>query len=120
MNREKHLETILVLVLALGILFWVHHSGYYLIAAGILCIIGVFIPYLAQKIHWAWMKLAHFMGLIMGKVMLTIVYVVFLLPLSFFSKLFKTKTGVVLKKTTDSYYTKRDFTYTKDSIENVW
>jgi hypothetical protein len=120
MIREKHLETILVLVLALGIIYWFTDSGYYLVAAGILAFIGIFIPFLAGKIHWAWMRLAHYLGWVMSKVLLTIVYVVFLLPLAFFSRLFKSKNGVTLKRNQQSYFVERNFTYTKSSIENVW
>ena len=120
MNREKHLETILVLVLALGIIYWVYNSGYILLAAGILAFIGIFVPFLAQKIHWAWMKLSHYIGLVMGKVLLTLIYVLFLLPLAFFARLFKSKNGVLLKRKPQSYFVDRNFTYTKSSIENVW
>ena len=65
MNRQKHLETILVLVLALGVIYWFTNiknpvaGKYLLLAALILGVIGVFIPVVADKIHWAWMKLAH-------------------------------------------------------------
>lgn len=120
MNREKHLETMLILVLALGVLFWIFHSNYFLIAAGILAFIGVFIPFLAEKIHWGWMKLAHVLGYVMSKVLLTLVFVIFVLPLSFLSKAFGYKNGVRLKQNPHSYFVDRNFTYTKDSMENVW
>lgn len=120
MNREKHLETILVLVLALGVFFWFTEKTYLLLAAGILAFIGIFIPFLADKIHWAWMKLAHAMGYVMSKVLLTLVYVVILLPLSFLSRAFGAKTGIRLKPGAKSYFEDRNFTYTKESLENVW
>lgn len=120
MNREKQLETILVLILALGVLFWIYGTVYFLWAAGILGLIGVFIPYVADKIHWAWMKLAHAIGFVMSKVLLTIVYVLVLLPLSFLSRVFGSKNGVALKPGSKSYYTERNYTYTKDSMDNVW
>jgi hypothetical protein len=120
MNREKHLETILVLVFALGIFYWIKHSPSFLIAAGILAFIGIFIPFLAEKIHWGWMKLAVMMGFVMSKVLLTLVFVVFVLPLSFLSRSFRKNKTVRLKRGSRSYFTDRNFTYTKDSLENVW
>ncbi|MEO6453485.1 MAG: SxtJ family membrane protein [Ginsengibacter sp.] len=120
MNKEKHLETILILVLALGIFFWITHKPYLLLIAGILAFIGVFIPLLAGKIHWAWMKLAHVMGYVMSKVLLTLVYVIVLLPLSFISRILGKKNGIRLKPGAKSYFTDRHFTYTKESLENVW
>ena len=120
MKRDKVLETILVLVLALGLCYFKFGSKYFIYAAGIIGVIGLFIPFLAEKIHWAWMKLAHLMGAVMGKVMLTLVYLVFLLPLSFLSKAFGRKGGVRLKPGAQSYFADRNFTYTKESMENGW
>ncbi len=94
MNRQKHLETILVLVLALLVFYWLKHvkspetAKYILLAAFIVGLIGVFIPALADKIHWAWMKLAHAMGWVMSKVILTIVFFIFLLPMALAKKAF--------------------------------
>lgn len=125
MNRQKNLETILVLVLALGVFYWFGHeknperAKYLLLAALILGLIGLFIPFLAEKIHWAWMKLAHAMGWVMSKVILTIVFFVFLLPIALLVRAFG-KGSVKMKKGGASYYKTRDFLYTKDSLEHVW
>ena len=125
MNRQKHLETILVLVLALGVIYWFSHvknpqlGKYLLLAALILGAIGVFIPWLADKIHWAWMKLAHVMGWVMSKVILSVVFFVFLLPMSLLVKAMG-KGSVKLKPDPKTYYKTRDFLYTKESLEHVW
>jgi hypothetical protein len=125
MNRQKHLETILVLVLALGIFYWFSREKnpqlgkYLLLSALILGLIGVFIPWLADKIHWAWMKLAHVMGWVMSKVILTIVFFVFLLPMALLVRAFG-KSNVKVKKEGNSYYKTRDFLYNKESLEQVW
>src|SRR5688572_24650107 len=120
MNRIKVLETILVLVLALGVVYWwFGRNQYVLLAAGIIGIIGLFIPALAEKIHWAWMKLAEGMGYVMSKVILTVVFVVFLIPVSAVSKLFR-KRSVAIKQEGSSYFKERNFTYNKESLENVW
>jgi hypothetical protein len=120
MNREKHLETILVLVFALGIFYWLRPVPAILVVAGVVAFIGIFIPFLAEKIHWAWMKLAMMMGFVMSKVLLTLVYVLFVLPLSFLSKSFRKKETMRLKRGASTYFTDRNFTYNKESLENVW
>jgi len=125
MNRQKHLETILVLVLALGIFYWFSHEKrpelgkYLLLSALILGLIGVFIPLLADKIHWAWMKLAHVMGWVMSKVILTLVFFVFLVPMALIVRMMG-KGNVKLKADGASYYKERNFLYDKDSLEHVW
>lgn len=120
MNRIKVLETILVLVLACGVIYWwFGKNPYLLLAAAIIGVIGLFIPFVAEKIHWAWMKLAEGMGYVMSKVILTIVFVVFLVPISAVSRLFRKKT-VAIKADGKSYFKERNFTYNKESLENVW
>ena len=119
MERNKTYQTILVLILALGVWYWFSKNQYLLIAAGVLAVIGLLIPALADMIHWAWMKLAEGLGYVMSRVVLTIIFFVILVPLSFISRLFR-KNTMQLKKGGDSYYKQRNFTYTKESMENLW
>ncbi|HKP31686.1 MAG TPA: SxtJ family membrane protein [Chitinophagaceae bacterium] len=123
-ERKKHLETILVLVLALLVIdyFWAYkkHSidGKWMIFAMMaLCAIGAFIPVLAKYIHIGWMKLGHAMGYVMSKVMLTLVYVIVVLPMSVFSR---KKVTLQLKASKNSYFKERNHTYKKEDLENVW
>lgn len=117
---KKSTETILVLVIACIILYLMYQRKYLLSAAVILGVIGVFIPFLADKIHWAWMKLGHGMGYLTGKIVLIIVFFLFLYPLSLAAKLFRKKDIVKVKQGADSYFKERNFVYTKESIENTW
>ena len=122
MERNKHLETILVLVIAMLVVFIFFHSHkYWLWGALTLAAIGVFIPYLAGKIHWAWMKLAHAMGYVMSKVMLTLVYVLVVVPMGIFSRKKITMQLKQLKTSNNaSYFRERNYTYKKEDLENVW
>lgn len=117
MERTKHLETIVVLVLALIIMHMAWLKPWMLWAAIALGAIGVFMPWVAGKIHWAWMKLAHAMGYVMSKVMLTLVYSLVVVPMGFFAK---KKITMRLKSGTTSYFKERNYTYKKEDLENVW
>ena len=119
MDRSKHLETILVLVLALLVGYFIAGSTYWIKAAIVLGLIGVFIPFLAEKIHWLWMKLAHVLGYVMSRVLLSVIFFIILVPLAFFSKL-AGKNTVKLKRGGATYFKERNFLYTKESLENVW
>lgn len=123
-ERKKHLETILVLVLALLVIdyFWAYENraidGKWMIWTMMaLCVIGAFIPALAKYIHIGWMKLGHAMGYVMSKVMLTLVYVLVVLPMALFSR---KKVSVRLKMNNKSYFQERNYTYKKEDLENVW
>ncbi len=116
--KEKHLGTILVLVVALMILFLVYKNLNFLYAALVLGGIGIFIPWLSQKLHWLWMKFAEGIGYVMNRVILSVVFFIFLVPIAFLSRLFR-KTPVTIKKS-GSYFTDRNLTYTKKSLEDPW
>lgn len=117
--RQKSLETILLLVTALGVISWLMGNSWFLIAAGILGIVGLLFPSLANSIHWLWMKLGEAMGFLTGKIVLTIIFYIFLVPLSFLSKLRK-RNPVKLKPGNNTCYTERNFKYTRESMENLW
>lgn len=119
MQRQKTLETILVLVGALLVFYFIFDLRLLLKIALVLAAIGIFIPFLAEKIHWAWMKLAHILGYVMSRVLLTLIYFIFVVPLAFFSRL-AGKNSVQLKAGQKSYFKDRNFRYDKGSLENVW
>lgn len=119
-SKQKSLETMLVLVVACVVFYWLTHNKYLLIAAMVLGGIGIFIPWLAGKIHWAWMKLAHVMGYVMSKVVLSIVFFIFMIPIAALSRLFTRNKSVQMKAGATTYFKERNFTYDKESLENVW
>lgn len=116
--KEKHLGTILVLVTALVIFFYFYRNDYLLYAAILLGCIGIFIPWLSRKLHWLWMKFAELLGAVMNKVILSVVFFVFLVPMALLRKLFGKKSFSGKKAT--SNFTERNFTYTKKSMEDLW
>ncbi len=119
MDKKKSTETILVLVLAGIVLYWLFGKKYLLTIAFVLGVIGVFIPFLAIQIHWAWHKIGHLMGYITGKILLSIVFFIILYPLSAVSKLFR-KNAFQAKPGSSSYFKDRNMEYTKETMENIW
>ena len=119
MNRNKTLETILVLVMAFIVLYLFKRIPWFLFAAVIIGLTGLLIPVWAEKIHWVWMKLAEGMGFVMSRIVLFIIFFVFIVPISFLAKVFRKGNGKP-KHGDTSYFKTRNFTYDKESMENVW
>jgi hypothetical protein len=116
--KDKHLGTMLVFTIVLIILFLVYRNVYFLyggLAAGG---IGIFIPSLSRLIHKLWMKLAELIGFVMNKVILGIVFFFFLTPIAFLSRLFRKNT--FKSREAQTYFSERNFTYTKKSLEQLW
>lgn len=118
-QKEKALETLLVLSGAFVFVFWITNKKIFLLLALIFVAIGIFSPWLAEKISWLWLKFSEVLGYVMSKVILSIVFFVFLLPLSLMQKIFK-KDSFSLKRKSTSYYTERDHLYTGKDLENMW
>lgn len=108
-----------MLVLALGVIYWFTDNYRFLVTAGILVIIGLLFSSLTNKIHWLWMKIGEGMGFVTGKIVLTIIFYIFLVPLSFLARLRKRK-PIKLNPDSNSFYTERNFTYTGESMKNLW
>ncbi len=118
-TREKQIETCLVIVTGLLIFWLIYHVKVLVTIAVAVGIIGAFIPSLARWIHWAWYKLAEVMGFVMSKVLLSLVFFVFLFPISLIYRMFN-KDTLQLKKKAGSYWTVREHSYTGKDLEQVW
>ncbi len=122
-TREKELETILVLCVALVVIFFATKQKYtyYLTASVVLGVIGMFSNYLTSKISWAWLKFGEMIGAVMSKVILSTVFFLFLFPIALLSRLFSKNNSLQLKKSAgDSYYFTRNHKYEAQDLKNVW
>ena len=117
--KDKHLGTILIFVIVLIIFFLIYKNVKLLYAALSLGAIAIFVPALSRKIHDVWMKFAELLGRIMNKVILGVVFFIFLVPVALLSTVFR-KNPLKVKKSTESYFSDRNFTYTKKSLEQLW
>ena len=122
MDNLKHKESILVIATGFIILFLIFKLPWMLwIAAGV-SILGLMSSTLAKWIHTGWMKLALALGWINSKILLSIVFFVFLMPVAFLQRLVSgDKLQLKRKKEAEEgYYIERNHTYEKKDLENVW
>ncbi len=124
LNREKELEVVLTICVGLLVVYFVtkQHYNWLIILTIFLGLVGAFSKFLTAKIAWAWMKLGEAMGFVMSKVILSLLFFGFLLPLAMLARFFnRGKDALQLKKTTgSSYYIERKHTYTAKDLENTW
>ncbi len=116
----QSLETLSVLALAAlagGLIFNVHFLLY--VALGLL-IVGLFIKPLAAWLSRGWLTFARALGTFNSKVILTLIFYMFLTPLAWLYRLFHGDTLRLKPKNPDSYWTVRDHDYTKTDLEKIW
>jgi hypothetical protein len=119
-------KNILVIVVGFSLLAWIFKfvtPEWKIIVWKTMILLGLFclmIPPLAKAVEWAWLKLALGLGWINSRIILSIVYFVFLMPIAWLAKLF-TKDPLMLKrKDASSLYVTRDHEYNKQDLENIW
>ena len=123
LTREKELETILTICVALVVIFLIskQHHKYWLTLSAVLGLIGMFSKYLTSKIAWAWTKLSEGMGAVSSKIILSFIFFVFLFPIAMLSRLFGGKSSLQLKKVEgSSYYFTRNHKFVADDLKNTW
>lgn len=123
LTREKELETILTICVAMVVIFLVskQHRHIWLTISVVLGLIGMFSNYLTSKIAWAWMKLSEGMGAVTSKIILSFIFFVFLFPIAMLSRIFSGKSSLHLKKPAgNSYYFTRNHKFEAKDLENVW
>lgn len=119
MDKSKRTETLLVIVLGCVGLFLVKRWSPVLVAGFGIGLAGLLVPAVRDGVHWGWMKLSEGLGWVSGKVILTVMYFLVLVPLAFFARRLG-KIGLRLKPGAGSYFKDRDHGYVKEDLVNPW
>ena len=120
MQSQDRFKTILVIVTGLLAIGWIFDIPLLAKIAVILGAVSIFIPPAAKAIEWAWFRLALGLGWINSRILLSVIYFVFLMPIAWISRLF-TEDPMALKKVKrESLFTTRDHLYTGKDLENIW
>ena len=120
MRSKDRFKTILVIVTGLLVLAWLFDApvlGKVALATGAL---AIFIPAAARGIEWIWLKLAMGLGWVNSRILLSIVYFLFLMPIAWLSRFF-TKDPLALKRQKrETLFVTRNHLYTGKDLENIW
>jgi hypothetical protein len=120
MKRQTNLETCLVIVTGLLIIFLFKDWRPVLVAAIIIGLVGVFLNKQASWITWLWNKIGDFIGKVVPKVLLAVVFYVFLIPLSVLSRIFRKDRLGLKKRSRDSMWIDREYPFSKEDLLKPW
>jgi len=120
-DRKKNLEAVLAIVFALLLLFWIFDfSKWVVFAAMLISILSLLFGFFTDFLGTLWLGFAKGLGFVMGKIILTTVFYLFLTPLALVSKLFRKDTLLLNKKGRKSFYVERNYSFSPKDIENMW
>lgn len=107
---------ILVIVLGFTIIGLLSHKPVIIWLAVLAGVLALSSAVIEGWILFVWHKLAEIMGWVMSKILLGIVFYVFLLPLSLLKKMSGSKDALQLKAPENSVWVSRDHLYTSDDM----
>ncbi len=119
MDKSKQWETILVIVLGLVVVYWFKRWNGWLVAALAIGFFSLLIPAVAGGIYRGWDRLSLLMGEVSGKLLLTLVYILILLPLSLLAK-WKGRSAIRRKNGGITYFPERNHLYRKEDLGQPW
>ena len=105
MDITEKVKAQLVIVTGLVVLYFITKSPWFLYGAAAVGVLSLAIPAVGDLIVKAWFKLAEVLGNINGKVILSILFFVFLFPIALLYRM-SAKNPLAIKRTNDaSFYT---------------
>lgn len=123
LSSDKVRETLLVLAAAsiiVHLLVLTPSNNVFLYFAIAFIIGGLFSEFFFSRwIAQAWLKFGEAMSWVMSKIILGLLFYLFVFPISSLYRLLN-KDLLMLKKRNDSYYTERNHLFEKKDIENPW
>jgi hypothetical protein len=119
MKNDKSQDSVLVIVIALIALYWVRKWNMLLAAAFVIGLAAVLVPAAGRWIDRGWMWLSRTLGAVSGKILLSLTYVLILVPLSFLSRALG-RGSMRLKKGGASYFKERNHVYRREDLVDPW
>jgi hypothetical protein len=119
MKTDTSKSTILVISMGFLIVYLVFNWHLAVMVSLVVGGIGIISSYLSKKIEWVWMKLAQLLGYIIPNILLTILFFLFLYPISLLSKLFS-KDPLMLSNEYKTYFIDINKEIDKKNFEKTW
>ncbi len=118
--KSEPIKTVLTITVGFLIIYILTDIRLFLLVSLVIGVVGISSTRLAKMIDFLWMKLTYILSLIVPNILLTVIFYVFLFPISSFSKLFGKKDPLNLKNTKPSVFKNMDKEFKPDSFENPW
>jgi len=120
MSEAENRKTELVIVtgfIFLSLIFKVRALLYISLGLGV---IFLFVPVLGRHIIRLWFAVSNVLGKINAKILLSVVYVVFLIPISLLYRVMSKDPLFIKPSDRKSFFRDRDHTYAARDLENIW
>ena len=119
MKKDNSKSTMLVISMGFLALHLIYSWQWAIYVSLVIGIIGIVSRSLSRKIAQAWMMLAKILGYIVPNILLSLIFFLFLFPISLLAKLFK-KDPLMLSREHSSYFVDIEKEMDKRDFEKIW
>jgi hypothetical protein len=118
-GRRKQLEALGAVVLLFLLLARWQRSWYMVYAAIAILVTGVLWRAFAEKLRYYWMGLGKALGFVSGKILLTLVFLLLVIPISIIARR-SGKLSIRLKAEGKTNFRDRNHLYVGEDLKNPW
>jgi len=120
-DKKYSLKTLDILAIACIIGYFVSNLKLFLFASLFFLCANVISSRLSLAIENIWLKFAYLIGNINSKILLVLIFFLFLTPIAFMFRLFnKHKVKYFFDKNKSSFFIERNYTFDKNDFEKSW
>jgi hypothetical protein len=120
LKKIKNLISPLAISVILVFIYLSFGIRLFFIIAGLILLLSIAFPGIAEKITVLWIKLTFFISRVITAILLLIVYFVILSPIALFSRLFTGDKLNLKRKKRETLFYLRNHIYTAQDLENIW
>jgi uncharacterized membrane protein len=119
MKRDKAIEALLVISTGLVLLNLIYQAEWLLYMALFIGLTGILLPSLGNLLAKSWYKLGELMGWFVSKLILVLLYYLFLVPIALLNRIFQPD-KLKLKRKQNSHWITRNHLYSANDLKNSW
>jgi hypothetical protein len=119
-NGGGYLSIILAMSMGLLILHFIKRWDWPLIASLVIGMIGLLLPKPASAIAFGWKKFTMFIGFALQRIVLTVIFYVFLVPIAFASRIFRKRKPMQLSDEPGSTFIEVNKSFERKDFEKPW
>jgi hypothetical protein len=118
--KTDPIKTVLTITVGFLVIYFFTEYRWLLYTSLIVGVLGLISTRLAEAVDYLWMKLSYLLSLIVPNILLTIIFYVFLFPISMLSKLFSKKDPMDLKNSKQSLFRSVEKAFIPESFDDPW
>ncbi len=116
-KRKEQYKALAIIWAGFTLIGWRLHQPWLMVAAGVVLVAGIASPWILDKVTSGWKWIGEQIGAVTSRIILGVVFVVFLSPIAFFYRL---SARGKKKGTPGSFFVERNHKYTAADLEKLF